>query len=105
MYRVNKPDQGQSYGGGSGSEYSSRELVIENAAPLPFELDAEIKNTGEKVTLLQTCNWPGHSPSFIGVDPNGEPLIAAFHEVRIRDRRAVPNESLTEGMPHKKGNR
>ncbi len=101
MYRANKQEQQQGYSGGSGDS----ELVIENAAALPFELDAEIKNTKEPVTLLQTCNWPGHSPSFVAVDSSGDPLIAAFHEVRIRDRRAVPNESLTEMPVRHKGSR
>jgi len=75
---------------------------IENAAALPFELEAELKDSGEPVTLLQTCNWPGHSPSYIGVDTNGESFIAAFHEVRIRDRKVVPNEKLASGGYGKK---
>jgi hypothetical protein len=80
------------------NDSTTRENDIANGVALPFELDAELKHNGEQITLLQTCNWQGHSPSFVGVDTDGNPLIVSFSEVRILDRRVVPNDKLTRGM-------
>jgi len=65
--------------------------IITNAAPLPFPLEAKLDATGEPVTLLQTCDWQGHSPSNIGVDKRGKQFLATFDEVTVTDHRAVPN--------------
>jgi hypothetical protein len=92
---------GQNQGGQQeNSSYRGDENVLTEPAALPFELQAEIKATGERVTLLQTCNWPGHSPSYVAIDHNGESLIAAFAEVRVRDTRAgvAPGNEMSGGQ-------
>jgi len=66
---------------------------------LPFPTEARIDATGEVVTLIQTTelkNWPGHSPSSIGVDRMGKLFIAAFDEVTITDSRVLPNEQVEQ---------
>jgi hypothetical protein len=63
---------------------------------LPFPTEALIDETGEPVTLLQTCDWPGHSPSLVGVDNRGKFLVASFAEVSVVDARIVPNASIAE---------
>lgn len=93
MYRGNQQTTGQ---GKSSQDQPITGSGIDNPAALPFEVDAEIKETGEPITLLQTCNWPGHSPSFVAVDVNGDPLIASFTEVRVKDRRVLPNPKLAQ---------
>jgi hypothetical protein len=100
MFRPGQSSQSGQAGGNQGA-YHSNENVISEPAALPFELQAEIKDTGERVTLVQTCNWPGHSPSYVASDQNGESLIASFAEVRVRDTRAgvAPgNESMSGGQ-------
>ncbi len=70
--------------------------LIANAAALPFPIEARLAETGEPVTLLQTCDWQGHSPSNVAVDRNGKQVIAAFQEVTVTDVRVVPNERLSD---------
>ena len=60
-------------------------------APLPFPLEARINESSEAVTLLQSCEWKGHSPAWIGVDANGQQFLAAFEEITVVDPRALPN--------------
>ncbi len=84
--------------GSSSSALAERESgqqspTVGQAAPLPFPLEAQIDASGEQVTLIQTCDWPGHSPSCIGVDGQGKLLIASFNEISVTDNRVVPNES------------
>lgn len=62
---------------------------IREAAPLPTILEGEIRETGEPVVLLQTCDWLGHSPSVVGVK-NGQLFIASFNEVKVTDRQVRP---------------
>jgi len=62
------------------------------ASALPFPTEAIIDSTGETVTLLQTCDWTGHSPSTVGVDKTGKMFIGAFGEVTVTDPRVLPNE-------------
>ncbi len=68
------------------------EQMLGPASPLPFPTEAIIDATGEPVTLLQTCDWRGHSPSSIGVDNKGKFLIGSFNELTVTDARVVPNE-------------
>ena len=61
MYRPGQTAQGQGQRmGGTANSREYDEQVITNAAPLPFPLEARIDETGEPVTLLQTCDWKGH---------------------------------------------
>ncbi len=69
---------------------------ISQAAPLPFEFEAKIDETSEKVTLVQTCDWQGHSPSYVGVDLKGKTFIASFGEVTVTDRRILPNPQVSQ---------
>ena len=62
------------------------------ASPLPFPTEAIIDATGETVTLLQTCDWRGHSPSTVGVDKSGKMFIGSFAELTVTDARVLPNE-------------
>jgi hypothetical protein len=62
------------------------------ASPLPFPTEAIIDETGETVTLLQTCDWRGHSPSSVGVDTSGKLFIGSFAEVTVTDPRVLPND-------------
>jgi hypothetical protein len=62
------------------------------ASPLPFPTEAIIDATGETVTLLQTCDWRGHSPSSVGVDKAGKLFIGSFQELTVTDARVLPNE-------------
>jgi len=86
MYRSGQ--QHRQEGGGRQDEAP----MISQAAPLPFPLEAKLDATGETVTLLQTCDWPDHSPSNIGVDQYGKQFIASFTELTVTDHRVVPNE-------------
>lgn len=70
--------------------------AISNIGALPFPLEAVLDQTGESVTLLQTCDWAGHSPSNIGVDRKGKQFIAAFEELTVTDQRAVPNQQAVD---------
>jgi hypothetical protein len=69
---------------------------ISNAAPLPFPIEGIIKSTGEQVTFVQTCDWRDHSPSLVGIDLDGEFLIASFEESRATDPRIVPNQAASQ---------
>jgi hypothetical protein len=62
------------------------------ASPLPFPTEAIIDATGETVTLLQTCDWRGHSPSSVGVDKAGKLFIGSFAELTVTDARVIPND-------------
>ena len=62
------------------------------ASPLPFPTEAIIDATGESVTLLQTCDWRGHSPSSVGVDKAGKLFIGSFGELTVTDARVLPND-------------
>lgn len=78
---------------GQGRERDDQPYMgIREAAPLPAILEGRIRETGEPVVLLQTCDWSGHSPSVVGVR-NGQLFIASFDEVIVRDRLARPSES------------
>jgi hypothetical protein len=66
------------------------------ASSLPFPTQAILDETGEPVTLLQTCEWKGHSPSNIGVDAKGKQFIASFAEVTVVDHRVLPNPLAAE---------
>ena len=92
MYR-----SGQGQTGQTGQTQSRQQTatdqhpIISGAAALPFPLEARLDSTGEAVMLLQTCDWPGHSPSYIGIDRNGKQVIESFDNVTVTDARAVPN--------------
>lgn len=75
----------------STSEYQGDQM-LGPASPLPFPTEAIIDATGETVTLLQTCDWRGHSPSSVGVDKAGKLFIGAFNELTVTDSRVLPNE-------------
>ena len=62
------------------------------ASPLPFPTEAIIDASNEPVMLLQTCDWPGHSPSSVGVDRAGKLFIGSFSELTVTDARVLPNE-------------
>ncbi len=98
MYRASQDQprqQRQPYQQEQGEQSQQGGRVLSNLAPLTADGIAAIADdTGEDITLVQTGNWPGHSPSFVGVDRMGKPVIAAFHEVSITDRRVVPNENI-----------
>lgn len=79
------------------------DMQISNAAPLPYEIFGVIQDTGEPLTLLQTCNWPGHSPSVVGIKSDGTFVIASFSEVRARDNRVVPNPRLFRDSDKNRG--
>jgi hypothetical protein len=73
------------------SEYLG-EQMLGPASPLPFPTEAIIDDSGESVTLLQTCDWRGHSPSTLGVDTSGKLFIGSFTEVTVTDPRVLPND-------------
>lgn len=95
--------EGSQEGQGQGS--SLYESQISNVGPLPFPLEAQLDATGQTVTLLQTCDWKGHSPSNIGVDQNGKQFIAAFEEVTVTDHRVIPNQQATQIRQNARGRR
>lgn len=78
----------------SGSAQAHEDQFISSVAPLPFPLEARLNESGEAVTLLQTCEWKGHSPATIGVDARGQQFLASFEEVTVTDHRAVPNPAI-----------
>jgi hypothetical protein len=80
----------QGVGGSTGTTY------LNQPAALPFQMEAILKDTGEQITLIQTCDWAGHSPSFVAVNQDGDPLIASFSETRITDPRVVPNPATQQ---------
>ena len=86
---------GQSYPGQSpdvrGGPATHVDQMITNPGPLPFPTEAKLDATGEPVTLLQTCDWQGHSPANVGVDKRGKQFIASFEEITVTDHRIVPN--------------
>ena len=65
-------------------------------AALPYPLEARLKQTGEAVTLLQTCDWKGNSPAGIGVDQRGELFLGTFDEMTVTDARVVPNPAVDQ---------
>lgn len=72
--------------------------TLNNASSLAYPINGLIKETGEEVMLLQTCDWPGHSPAYIGVDGDGNTILAAFDEIRVTDFRALPNPAAGRGL-------
>jgi hypothetical protein len=68
--------------------------IITNAAPLPFPIEARLDQTGERVTLMQTCDWKGQSPANIGVDRQGKQFLATFDELTVTDHRVLPNPAV-----------
>jgi len=88
MYRpVTNPTRGAD----RAAEYLGDQMLGQ-ASPLPFPTEAIIDATGESATLLQTCDWRGHSPSAIGVDKSGKLFIGAFSELTVTDARVLPND-------------
>jgi hypothetical protein len=73
-------------------EYVGGDQMLGPASSLPFPTEAIIDATGETVTLLQTCDWRGHSPSSVGVDKWGKLFIGSFQELTVTDSRVLPNE-------------
>lgn len=92
-----RPGQQNQTGQGSQNQRNQvDEPQISNIGPLPFPLEAIIDETGESVTLLQTCDWEGNSPSNIGIDRNGKQFIASFAETTVVDHRALPNQQAQQ---------
>jgi len=87
MYRPVNPARGSTP---ANLEYTDQ--ILGPASPLPFPTEAIIDATGETVTLVQTCDWRGHSPSTVGVDKSGKMFIASFGELTVTDARVLPNE-------------
>lgn len=83
---------------GQASQQTSREydLAISQASPMPFPTAAIVDDTGEDVTLTHVCNWPGHSPSNVGVNTRGKQFIASFDELTVTDNRVLPNSAANK---------
>jgi len=88
MYRPSIAAKGAT----TATEYLVGEQMLGPASPLPFPTEAIIDATGESVTLLQTCDWRGHSPSSVGVDKAGKLFIGSFGELTVTDARVLPND-------------
>jgi len=86
MYRPGSPSKNEP------QTYAVGDQMLGPASPLPFPTEAIIDATGETVTLLQTCDWRGHSPSSVGVDKAGKLFIGSFQELTVTDARVLPNE-------------
>ncbi len=68
--------------------------IFKSPGPLPFPTEAKLDATGEPITLLQTCDWEGHSPANVCVDQRGKQFIATFDELTVTDHRIVPNPAV-----------
>ena len=92
MYRLGK----QRAQGDQAQGSSQQQQLLGTTSALPFPTEGIIKDTGEQVMFLQTCDWIGHSPSLVRVDKDGEFLIASFEESRATDPRVLPNLQAQE---------
>ena len=63
-----------------------------NGAALPFPVEMVIDATGEPFTALIAGDWPGHSPSLLGVGRDGKFAIGSFEELSVTDARVLPND-------------
>jgi hypothetical protein len=63
-----------------------------NGVTLPYPIEMVIDETGEAFTGLVAGDWPGHSPSILGVGRDGKLAIGSFLELTVTDSRVLPNE-------------
>ena len=63
-----------------------------NGAALPFPIEMVVDETGEPFTGLIAGDWPGHSPSVLGVGKDGKLSIGSYAELTVTDSRVLPND-------------
>jgi hypothetical protein len=66
--------------------------TLQNGVALPFAIEMVIDETAEPFTGLVAGDWPGHSPSILGVGRDGKLAIGSFLELTVTDSRVLPNE-------------
>jgi hypothetical protein len=89
MYRPGTTPKGATTASSTAAQLTPALL---NGVALPFAIEMVIDESSEAFTGLVAGDWPGHSPSILGVGRDGKLAIASFAEVTVTDSRVLPNE-------------